>query len=105
MQGTILFREREIPPRHLGDSDAMLARNRSSPGHDLREKLVQRGLGAGANLRVVVIADHYIDMDVAVAGMSETGNRESAARLESLGEFDQIDELATRNNDILVQLS
>ena len=105
MQGTILFREREIPPRHLGDSDAMLARNRSSPGHDLREKFVQRGLGAGVNLRVLEIADHYVDMDVPVAGMSETGDRESAACLECLGEFDEIDEFPARNNDIFVQLS
>ena len=62
-------------------------------------------LGAGANLRILVITDHYVHVDVPVSGMSETGNRKSAAGLEPLGEFDEIDEFAARNNDILVQLS
>ena len=47
-------------------------------------KQIERALGALADCRIVVVADHQVGVDVAVAGVAETGDRDAGVRLQPL---------------------
>ena len=81
----------------------MLSGNCPSPSDDLGKKLVQRSVGPSVYLRVLILTDHDIHMDIAISGMSEARDRKSAARLKPLGKLDEIDELPTRDDNVFVQ--
>ena len=81
----------------------MLSGNRPSPSDDLGKKLVQSRVGPSVDLRVLILANHDIHVDIAISGMSEARDGKSAALLKPLGKFDEVDEFPARNDDVFVQ--
>ena len=90
-------------PAFFGDADAVFAADDAAEAEDVAEEIVEGGVGAGALIRVLHVWDHDIDVDVAVAGVAEAGDWEAAANLEACGEFDEIDEAAAGDDDVLVE--
>ena len=90
-------------PSFFGDADAVFAADDAAEAEDVAEEVVESGVGAGALMRVLHVGDHDVDVDVAVAGVAEAGDGEAAADLEAGGEFDEIDETAAGDNDVLVE--
>src|ERR1039458_4741456 len=103
MQGAHFFRYGQRPPAFLGQSDAVFPGNRTAPGDDLIEQLIQSCLATpfGAGLFEI---NHDVGVDVAVAGVAETGHREAVLSLEARGEGEEVFQAATGDNDILVEL-
>ena len=70
----------------------MFACDHAAPRQHLRKKIVERAFDLFAHSGVTIVAIcHDVDVNVAVTGMAEAGDRESMFRLQLLGEFDQID--------------
>lgn len=90
-------------PAFFGDADAVFAADDAAEAEDVAEEIVEGGVGAGALVRVIHVGNHDVDVDVAVAGVAEAGDGEAAADLEACGEFDEIDETAARDDDVLVE--
>lgn len=90
-------------PTFFGDADAVFAADDAAEAEDVAEEVVESGVGAGALVRVLHVGDHDVDVDVAVAGVAEAGDGEAAADLEACGEFDEIDETAAGDDDVLVE--
>ena len=80
----------------------MFAADGAADSNHPAEKFVERGFGAafGPGLRVV---DHHIGVDVAVAGVAETGHRQPMFFLEARGEFEQVFQPAARDDDVFVE--
>ena len=81
----------------------MFAADGAAPGNDLREKFIQRGFGAllGARLGQV---HHDVGVDVAVAGVAETGDGQAVFLLQPGGELEQVFQPAARHDDVFVEL-
>ena len=52
---------------------------------------------------VWIMRGHDIDMDIAVAGMAETGNRKAEFKPKLIGEFREVRQPAARDDDIFVE--
>ena len=85
-------RDGGVPPAAFGDADAVLARDGTFPLNHLMEQLVQRRFSAFADDGIVHGRDHDVDVDVAIACVAETGDREAELGLQSFGKIDQIDQ-------------
>ncbi len=70
------------------------------PAKEVAKSRVTTAFGVG-----LIEVHHDIHMDIAVTSMTEAGHGESMLLLEALGETEQLFQLATRNSDVLVQLS
>ena len=103
VEGADFLRDGQRPPALLGQADAVFAGDRAAPGEDLREELVQRGLAAAFGARLGEV-HHEVGVDVAVAGVAETGDGEAVLALEPGGEVEQVLEPAARDDDVLVEL-
>src|ERR1035441_9745231 len=103
MQVAHFFRYSQRPPAFLGQPDAMFPGNRTAPGDDLLEQLIQSRLATpfGAGLFEI---NHDIGVNVAVAGVAETGHREAVFPLESRGEGKEVFQATTGDNNVLVEL-
>lgn len=91
------------PPSFLGQANPMLSGNHSAPGEHLLEKLIERTLYSVAHRRVAIMISHDVDVDVAIPGVTKCRYRKAVANLQSGREFRQIDQPATRDDDILVE--
>ena len=81
----------------------MLAGNHTAPLQHLRKKIVQCAIDFFAHGCVPVEPiRHDVDVNVAVAGVPETGDRKSMFRLKSFGELDKIDNAAARHDHVLI---
>lgn len=89
-------------PAFFGDADAVFAADDAAEAEDVAEEIVEGNVCAGALIRVLHVWDHDIDVNVAVAGVTEAGDREAAADLEGGGEFDEVDEPAAGDDDVFV---
>src|SRR6266576_6109657 len=91
------------PPAFFGHPDSMLAGNYAAPGQHLCEEIVERVLDCFAHTCVAIVTVcHDVDVNVAVPGVTETGDRKSILRLQFLREFDEIDQTTARHDYILV---
>src|SRR4051794_16315218 len=71
-------RSRLAPPWLLGDADPVLARDHAVPGQYLGEEFVQGCVHLPLHLAVgVVVRRHDVDVNIAVARMTEAGYREA----------------------------
>ena len=91
----------EGPPAFFRQADAVLAADGTAPGDDLFEQVVEGGLAAIFRAGLGVI-DHDIAVDVAIAGVTETGQLESVFLLELGGELEEFLKPAARDDDVLV---
>ncbi len=89
------------PPAFLGQPDAVFAGNDSVPGQHLAELVVQGPAGARFHARPSLVI-HLVDVDVAVAGVPETGHREIEFFLKAGGEGKEVLQPAARHGDVLV---
>ena len=56
------------------------------------------------HVRVAIVTiGHDVDVNVAVPGVAKTSDRKSVLRVQPLGELDKIDNVAARNDHILIQ--
>src|SRR5205807_7864071 len=91
------------PPAFFGQADSMFAGDDSAPRQHLCEQIVERALYFFAHSRLAIESvGHDVDVDVAVAGVTETGDWKSRFRAKSLGEFEKIDNVAARHDHILI---
>ena len=81
----------------------MLARDHAAEPQHLREELIEHPLRSLSHPRVPIIpVRHNVDVHVPVAGMTETRDWKCSFS-KPFREFDQLDELASRHDDILVR--
>src|SRR5205814_8335614 len=93
------------PPAFFSQADSMFAGNYAAPSQHLSEKIVERVVDLFAYRGVATVTiRHDVDMNVAVPGVTETGDRKSILSLQFLREFDEIDQTTARHDHILVQL-
>src|SRR6266446_5661491 len=70
------------PPAFLGETNPMLARDHAAPGQHLCEKFVESAVNFVAHGRIAIeTISHDVDVNVAVAGMTETSDRKSVLHL------------------------
>ena len=101
MQFAHFFRDGQGPPALFGEADAVFAGDRAAPGQDLVEQLIQSSPTAPFGAGLIEIY-HDVGVDVAVAGVTETGNRKTVLSLQPGGESEEVFQAATRNDDIFV---
>jgi hypothetical protein len=83
----------------------MLARNHAAELQHLREQFIQRPLRLLAHGRLAVITvRHDVDVHVAIARVTEAGDRKSRSFRERFRKFHQIHQPAARHDDVLIQL-
>src|SRR5947207_4805291 len=101
MQLAHFLGNRQRSPALLRDVDAVFAGDGAASREHLSEQLVQRRLGTrfGAGLLEV---HHYVGMNVAVAGMTETSELQSVFFLQTGGKSEKVLEAAARHDDVLV---
>ena len=91
------------PPAFLGQADSVLTGNYAAPGQHLCEKIIERVLDLFAYRGVAIIpVCHDVDVNVAVPGVTETGDWKSIRALQFLREFHEIDQTTARHDHILV---
>src|ERR1019366_4423503 len=91
------------PPALLGEADAVFASDRAAPGKDLLEQFIQGSLATPFGAGLIEI-DHDVRLNIAVAGVAETGDRKAVLSLEPRGESEQVFQAAAWDDDVLVQL-
>ena len=91
------------PPAFFGQSDAMFSSDHTAPGEDLCEQFIQRPLDPLAHRRILVIRRHDVDVNIAVARVTKSGDGKTVTRLQVGGELDQIDQPAPRHHNVLIQ--
>ncbi len=98
------FAHRLRPPAFFRQPDSVFAGNHAAPRQNLREKFVESAIDFFAHgcLTIVPIR-HDVDVNVAVAGVTETRDRKSMFVLQLLRELDKIDNTTSRNDHVLVQ--
>ena len=93
------------PPAFFCQTDSVFACDHAAPGQHLGKKIVERVVDLFTHSRVPIVAIcHDVDVNVAVPGVTEAGDRESMLCLQFIGEFHQVDEMTARYNHVLVQL-
>src|ERR1700757_405413 len=105
MKHEVFWRNRLWPPTFFCQPDPMLTSNSSTPSNDLFEQRVQSLIHPLMVFGLLRIGHHHVDMNVTVAGMAKTGDREPGSLLQVCRKFYQINETAARHGHILVQLS
>jgi len=91
------------PPTFFGQANSMLAGNYAAPGQHLCEEIVERVFDFFAhNCVAIVTIRHDVDVNVAVPGVTETGDWKSILSLQCLREFHEIDQTTAWHYDILV---
>src|SRR5947199_4865824 len=89
MQTTHDFARCVWPPPFFCQTDSVLARDYAAPRQHLRKKIVERLFHFVAHDRVTIISiRHDVHMNVAVAGVTETGDGKSVFFLKRSCEFD-----------------
>src|SRR4051812_33762249 len=91
------------PPAFFGQANSMFARDDTTPGQHLGEQFVQGAFDPRTNSRRFVVCGHDVDVNIAIARMTEAGDREPVLTLQGSGEVDKIDNPAARDDHILVQ--
>ena len=81
----------------------MLAGQRAAPLQDLPEEIVERRLGLGFHAWLVLV-DHQVDVDVAIARVAEGGDLQAVLLLQLGRELEQILEPSARHHDVFVEL-
>ena len=87
----------------LREADAVLAADRPLERHDAFHqradslRRARHGLGVGR-------IHHHVDVDVAVAGVSEARDAQAVFGAEPLDQIDQFRDAAVRHDDVVVQL-
>ena len=104
MDGEGNLPESFLDPRFLSETDPVLAGDRPAVLQNPGEKDVERSIRAFPYLRISVILDHEISMDISVACVTEAGNGNTGFELQHTGEFYEFDELAAWDDDIFVEL-
>src|SRR4029453_18524092 len=85
------------PPAFFGHADSVLTSNYAAPSQHLCEEIVERVLDLFAHRGVAIVTiRHDVEVNVAVPGVTETGNRKSILRLQCLLEFNEIDQTTAR---------
>src|SRR5438876_6013692 len=88
MQLTRDLARRLGPPAFLRQTDPVFARNHAAPGEHLRKKFIQSALHFLAHGRVTIeTISHDVDVNVSIAGVTETGDRKSMFCLKLACEF------------------
>ncbi len=82
------FARRLGPPAFLRETDSVLARDHSTPGENLRNKIIEHVLDFSLHIFIRVVRRHEIDVNVPVTRVTKTGNRKSMPLLQRLREFD-----------------
>src|SRR5688572_1068445 len=97
------FAEGLADPAFFGEADAVLAGDGAAVVENPVEEEVERGVRLVADFRDLIVADHEIGVDVAVAGVAEAGDGDAGVLLQLAGEGDEFDELGARDDDVLVE--
>src|SRR5207244_7352611 len=88
------------PPASFGYADSVLAGNYAAPGQHLCEEIVERVLNFLPHSCVtIVMVCHDVYVNVAVPGVTETGDWKSILSLQCVREFHQIDQTTTRHDN------
>jgi len=96
------FGNSQRPPAFLGDPDAVFAGDRATPSQHLPKEFIECGLTPPFSAGLGVI-HHDVGVDIAVAGVTETGELQFVLLLETGGEIEQVLQSAARDDDVLVQ--
>src|SRR5437879_2329685 len=90
------------PPAFFCQTDSVFACDHTPPRQHLSKKIVERALDLFSDSRVAIVSiRHDVDVNVAVPGMTEAGDRESMLCLQLVGEFHEIDEMTARHDHVL----
>src|SRR6266536_1646859 len=88
MQLTRYLAGRVRPPAFFCEADSVLARDHAAPCKHLLEKVIERAIDFFSDGSVAVVTvRHDIDMNVAVTGVAEAGDRKSVFSLQRLCEL------------------
>ena len=82
----------------------MLPGDRSAPPDNLGEEGIEDSLDLLGTLGLLFLGDHDVHMDVAIPGVTEAGDREAGLFLQFLCKGNEVDEAATGDGDVLVEL-
>src|ERR1700724_1775933 len=94
------------PPTLFSETYSVFAGDHAAPGQDLRKKFVQSAFDFFANRCIAIVTvGHDVDMNVAVTGVTKTGDRESRFRAQAFGKLNQIDNATPRHDHVFVQFS
>src|SRR5215469_15594186 len=105
MKREVFWGNRLWPPTFFCQPDPVLTRNSATPSDDLFKKCIQGLVHPLMVLGLLRVRYHHIDMNITVAGMTKTGDREPGSLLQPCRELHQINQAAARHGYILVQLS
>ena len=88
MQITHDFARCVWPPAFFRQTDSVLARDYAAPFQHLIKKIVERLINFFSHGRVTIISiRHDVDMNIAIAGVTETGDGKPMFCLQRLREF------------------
>ena len=73
-----------VPPRFLGQTDAVLPTDDATHGKNTAEKFIQDAVHLTI-VRLCPNRGHQVDVNVAVPGMTKAGNRHTILLLETRG--------------------
>jgi len=103
VDGTADFGDGLRPPALFGNPDAVRACDGAAPGENLGKQFGQSRLDLFLHGRILlVVGRHDVDVDIAVAGMPETGDGITRAAAKITGELRQIDEAAPGYDAVFV---
>ena len=92
------------PPALFCQADSVFACDHTAPPQHLGKKIVERAFDFFAHSRIAIVSiGHDVDMNIAVPGVTEAGNRESVLCLQAIGEFHEIYEMTARHDHVFVQ--
>ena len=90
-----------VPPRFLGEADAVFPTDDAAHRQDASEQLVEDAVHVGiVGLRAG--GGHEVHVDVAIAGVAKAGDGDTVFFLESGGEPEEIQDSSPRDGDIFV---
>ena len=87
------FADRLFEPAFFGEADAMFAGDGAAVFKHPGKELIEGAVGLLSSTRFIVVCDHQVGVDVAIAGMTETGDGYASVALEFLREGDELDQL------------
>ena len=90
-----------VPPSFFRKADSVLAADHPTHSEDAAEKLVENAVHAGVvGLRPG--GGHEVDVDIAVSGVAEAGDRDAIFFLQPGGEVEEIEDPSSWDGDVLV---
>ena len=91
-----------LDPWFFRDADPVLTGDGTAILQNPSEENVERGVSAFPDLRIPIVFNNQVCVDIAVASMAEACNGDTAFLLQHTGKLYELDQLSARDDYILV---